>query len=115
MVELTDHQRARAQVLRHLARDGGPLAPTAPTATTHNPAWFRPSLGRRLRPTPERLALHDDLLEAFYTKMGRGDIGNRAIMLAGPPGQAKAQSALTSPKRLDNGLPSPTLTSSKNS
>lgn len=89
MVELTDHQRARAQVLRHLARDGGPLAPTAPTATIHNPAWFRPSLGRRLRPTPERLALHDDLLEAFYTKMGRGDIGERAIMLAGPPGAGK--------------------------
>ena len=89
MVELTDHQRARAQVLRYFARDGGPLAPTAPTATTHNPAWFRPSLGRRLRPTPERLALHDDLLEAFYTKMGHGDIGNRAIMLAGPPGAGK--------------------------
>ena len=89
MVELTECQRARVQVLRRLARDGGPLAPTAPTATIHNPAWFRPSIGRRLRPTPERLALHDDLVDAFYEKRGRGDIGNRAVMLAGPPGAGK--------------------------
>lgn len=66
------------------------MAPGAPGATVNNPSWFVPGLGgAELVPTPERAKLHRDILEQFYDKQGRGDRGQRSIMLAGPPGAGK--------------------------
>ena len=90
MVDLTQEQQERIAHLRHLSRDGGPLAPGAPGATVNNPRWFVPGLGgSELVPTPERDMLHRDILEQFYNKRGRGDHGQWSIMLAGPPGAGK--------------------------
>lgn len=86
--EIPEELAPRAEVLRELSRDGGPLSPDAPGATIHSPEWFRQVPGE-LVPTRERRELHRRLLAQFYEDQGRGEQGHQAVMLAGPPGAGK--------------------------
>lgn len=89
MPEIPDELAGRAEVLRELSRDGGPLSPEAPRATINDPEWFRQLPNGELVPTAQRRELHRELLAQFYEENGRGDQGHQAVMLAGPPGAGK--------------------------
>ncbi|RLP07497.1 zeta toxin family protein [Propionibacterium australiense] len=89
MAETPAELAARAELLRELSRDDGPLSPDSPHATWRNPEWFQQAPGEALKPTPQRYVLHQRLLAQFYQEHGRGETGHQAIMLAGPPGASK--------------------------
>ncbi len=79
-----DAEARHFELLRMLARPGGPLRTDAPTSTMRNPAWWdgpTPSDGRQLH--------HERLREAAWAEAGPVTQGHRAIVLAGPPGAGK--------------------------
>lgn len=71
--------------LRQLSVDGGPIAWDAPTATTRNPRWWQ---GAEL--TSDRRRLHERLLREAMDSAANDGAGQRAILLAGPPGAGKS-------------------------
>jgi predicted ABC-type ATPase len=74
------------ELVRELSRPGGPLAPSAPTASANNPAWFMPGQ----RPLSGRRRLHARLLGEHREQFAHARDQRQAIVLAGPPGAGKS-------------------------
>ena len=80
---------AHRETVRALAKPGQVLAPDGPSATVHNPAWFRYVAGRAI-PRSGRAELHDRLIREVVESRPGVRSENRAIVLAGPPGAGKS-------------------------
>ncbi len=72
------------ELLRMLARPGGPLRTDSPTSTMNNPAWWGSP-----QQANEREQLHDRLLAEAREVAGPVERGHQALVLAGPPGAGK--------------------------
>lgn len=77
---------AHRESLRRLSAPGGPLSPSAPTATVRVPAWF----GADGRATGARGELHDRLRAEVRAEQPGVAQERRAVVLAGPPGAGKS-------------------------
>lgn len=71
--------------VRALSKPGRALATDAATATVKNPAWWAAG-----SPTPERDALHRELLGEARVAAPAVEQGRVAVVLAGPPGAGKS-------------------------
>lgn len=85
-----EDQRRHIGIVRELSVTGGPLDKNGPNATISNPAWFYPGTGV---PRRERRELHERLKQEVRDQVPHAQEGNRALVLAGPPGAGKGRVA----------------------
>lgn len=76
--------------LRRMSGPGGPLVANGPNATIANPAWFVTLPGGKPRLTPERAAVHAEILREFAAAKPNVDAERTCIVLAGPSGAGKS-------------------------
>lgn len=79
---------AHRETVRAFARPDGPLGQNSPNASIQNPDWFVGGNVQYAR--PERLDLHERLLQEHRDEHPGVRQDRRAIVLAGPPGAGKS-------------------------
>ncbi|GHG64207.1 zeta toxin family protein [Streptomyces griseocarneus] len=93
-----DKVEAHRQALRQAEKDKW-LGAKAPTASINNPKWFVHT-GTKQRPTQERRALHDRILNDWKNQVPNPGKDKIAIMTAGPPGAGKTSARESVQERL---------------